>query len=227
MTEDRLKREIATCCRLMEYVGLIDFSGHVSARIGETDTFLINPRLSSRCAIGPGDLLKVNLNEEVLDGSGQLPIEVYIHSSIYRRRPDVNAVAHLHPPATIALSAAGKRYLPVIYHAAIFAEGVPFHDDCRHINSVERGDSLAVTLGHRRALIMRGHGAVMVAESVQALFFGSACLEDNAKHLITAYQIGEPTPLREEELAERDHIWRPMVFEKIWTYYLNKSGLCL
>ena len=65
---------------------------------------------------------------------------------------------------------------------------------------------------------MRGHGAVVVAESVKGAFFGSVYLEDNGEKLMDAYKMGEPVVLREDELKVGDRIWRQAQFEKIWTY---------
>lgn len=223
MDKNELRIEVATCVRMLEYLGLIDFSGHVSARIPGTDSIFINPWDASRHGLGPQDIAEANLDCEPLDEGVKLPSEIHIHASIYRRRSDIFAVAHLHSPATVALSAAGKDYVPVTHHGSIFASGVPVHDDCSHVNTLEKGDTLAELLGSCRAAIMRGHGAVVVAESVKGAFFGSVYLEDNAKKLLDAYKIGEPCPLREDELQVGDHIWRQPQFEKIWTYYQDKS----
>ena len=223
--EQALKLEIAACVRMLEYLGLIDFSGHVSGRVSGRKRIFINSWGASRCGLGPKDIVGANLEGEPLDGDVKLPSEIHIHTSIYNRRPDIMAIAHLHPPATTALSAAGKSFVPVIHHGAIFADGVPVYDDCRHVNTKEKGDALAAVLGSCRAAIMRGHGAVVVAESVKGAFFGSVYLEDNAKTLLEAYKIGEPRPLREDELRIGDDIWRQPQFEKIWTYYQEKSGV--
>jgi len=146
--------------------------------------------------------------------------------SIYRHRPDINAVAHLHPPVTTALSAAGKEYLPVMHHGAIFDAGVGVYDDCGHVNTVEKGDAVAKTLGNGRAMIIRGHGAVVVAESVIGVFFGSVYLEDNAEKLADVYKMGAtPKVLREDELQACRKIWRQDQFEKVWNYYQEISGI--
>src|SRR3989339_1256311 len=105
MTEDTLRIEVATCVRLLEYIGLIDFSGHVSARIPGTDTILINAwgGEASPEKVTPDDIVKADLDGNPLDKEDILPSEKHIHTSIYRRRPDILAVAHTHPPVTTAL----------------------------------------------------------------------------------------------------------------------------
>ncbi len=226
MSEDKLRTEVAMCVRMLEYLGLIDYSGHVSCRIPGTDTFFINSWGASRHGLGPADIVKSDLNGKALEEGVILPSEKNIHASLYRLRPDVNAVAHLHPPVTTALSAAGKEYVPVMHHGAIFHDGVSVYDNCCHVNTAEKGDALAAALGHRRATIIRGHGAVVVAESVKGVFFGSVYLEDNAKKLADAYMMGgKPQALREDELESCKKSWRQDQFEKVWNYYEETSGV--
>ena len=160
-----LRSQVAQCCRMIEACGLIDFSGHVSSRCGE-NRFLINPRDQSRFTAGPEDLVEANLEGRAV-GQGDVPSEVYIYSSIYRVRPDVNAIAHLHSPAVITLSIARREILPATLNGALFADGIPMYEDSRLINSPARGDLLARALGNARAVVIRSHGSVVVAEEYQ------------------------------------------------------------
>ena len=225
MNKNLLKIEVATCVRMLEFMGLIDFSGHVSCRIPGTENILINNWGASRHGLGPEDICETDLKGKPLEKSVTVPSEIPIHTSIYLRRPDVNAIAHVHPPITTALSSAGKGYHPVMHHGTVFSEGVPVYDDCGHVNTKEKGDSLAEVIGECRAVIMAGHGAVVVAECVKGCFFGSVYLEDNAAKLMEAYKIGSVRMLRKDELAVGKRIWRQPQFEKIWNYYLEKSGI--
>jgi len=225
MDESELRIELATSIRMLEFLGLIDFSGHVSVRHPNEAGLLINSWGGSRCSLGPRDIIRANMDGESLDPECTVPSEIHIHTSIYRKRPDVQSVAHLHPPITTALSIAGKPYVPVMHHGAIFASGVPVHDNCGHVNSKAKGDVLAELLADHRALIMRGHGAVVVAESIRGVFFGSVYLEDNAGKLAEAWKMGEPIPLREDECTAAAGIWRQNQFNKVWQYYQEKSGI--
>jgi L-ribulose-5-phosphate 4-epimerase len=227
MDENELRIELATCIRMLEFLRLIDFSGHVSVRDPNGDGILINSWGGSRCSLLPQDIVRAGMDGESLDPDATVPSEIHIHTSIYRMRPDIHSVAHLHPPVTTALSIAGKSYIPVMHHGAIFASGVPVHDNCGHVNSKEKGDVLAELLAGHRALIMRGHGAVVVAESIKGVFFGSVYLEDNATKLAEAWKMGEPIPLRGDEVAAAAGIWRQNQFNKVWRYYQEKSGIRL
>jgi ribulose-5-phosphate 4-epimerase/fuculose-1-phosphate aldolase len=153
------------------------------------------------------------------------PIELPIHSEIYRQRPDIFAVAHLHPPITTILSIAAKPYVPVIFHGAIFAGGVPVYDDCRLVNTQERGKALAKILGPLRAAIIRGHGAVVTAASVPAVFLTSVYLEENAHLLYKACAVGQPQALNDMELSEGPNLLHPRVIKKLWSYHIDKAGI--
>ena len=226
MNRDSLRHDVATCCGLSEYLGLFDFSGHASAKIEGEEALLINSRDSIRSRIRPEDIIKVNLQGEPLEKGTQAPSEIYIHTSIYQRRPDVQAIAHLHSPAVIALSITGKKFLPVIGRGALFAAGVPIYDDTRIVTSPDSGLCLAETLGDRRAVILYGHGSVVVAESVKALFAYALILENNARNQLAACQVGaQPRLLREEEIKEENLLYGQRLFEKIWDYYVHKADL--
>lgn len=228
MNDETIRRELATCVRMLEYLGLIDFSGHVSCRGPEGDTMYVNPWGGTVAPhrVRPEDIVKADLEGKPLTAGAKLPSEKDIHAAIYRRRPDVNAVAHLHPPITTALGIAGKKYEPVMHHGAVFHAGVSVHDDCGHVNTRAKGEAVADSLGVLRATIMRGHGAVVVAETVKGVFFGSVYLEDNAKKLVDAYKMGAaPQVLRPDELEAASKVWRQDQFEKVWDYYEDKAGL--
>src|SRR5919106_3714235 len=99
-----IKSKLATLCRLLEHLGLIDFSGHVSARVPGTENVLINPRNVARCKVTPADLLTIDLDGRVLEGRSGPPSEFPIHTEIYRVRPDVMSVVHLHSPMAILVA---------------------------------------------------------------------------------------------------------------------------
>jgi ribulose-5-phosphate 4-epimerase/fuculose-1-phosphate aldolase len=226
MHEDDLRRELAIGCRIAEYLGLFDFSGHASVRIEGTDTILINSRDSVRSAIDPKDIVIVNMAGESLEKNLKPPSEIYIHTEIYRYRPDVFSVAHLHSPAIIQLCVADKEFVPVINRGSYFADGIPVYNECHNINTEERGKILAKILGQRRAVIMQGHGSVVVGENLKAVIFGALFSELNAKYQGGAYRMGvEPHVLHEDEKLEGSRFWGQRIYEKVWDYYLHKANI--
>ncbi len=223
-----LRHKVAECVRLLEWMGLIDYSGHCSVRIPNTDHVLINAAAVSRCRLTPEHIVTVNLDGQLVAGDLQPPVETALHTEIYRARPDVWAVAHLHTLYSTLLTLAGQPIQPVIFHGGIFVAGVPVYNDSRHINSRERGAALAATLGQARAVMMRGHGAVVVGDEPESLLLAATYLEDNCEKQYRALQVGQVTPLTPAEAEEGNAtLWSPWRFKKLWSYYTDKAGLDL
>ena len=88
VTETTLRQYITECTRMMVMAELLDYSGHVSARIPGTDRFLIPPRDASRAGLTADEIVVCDLNGKVLEGKGPAPTETAIHSGVYRNRPE-------------------------------------------------------------------------------------------------------------------------------------------
>jgi L-ribulose-5-phosphate 4-epimerase len=231
--KNELRATVAQSCRMLEHEGLIDYSGHVSARDPDGKGYWIHTLEKPRHMVTPSDVIKVSLDGHVLSGKGMPPSEKWIHSEIYRVRPDVGAVAHLHPLYTNSLTIAGYNFVPVVQHGAMFGESLPMLDDSRHVDSKEQGEKLAQTLGNYRAALIRGHGVAVIGSDMVDCFTGCIFLEDNAKHLwqalgATGGRMDSLHGLKSEEIA---HGMRHFDIvnqrqrgsaKKIWDYYLQR-----
>src|SRR5438270_5256074 len=94
----RLKQKVAACVRLLHLEGIVNYSGHVSARLPDGGGFIIQPYIESRVTLRAEHLLELDFYLNYLPGSPthEMPIETRIHSEILRARPDVQAVVHTH-----------------------------------------------------------------------------------------------------------------------------------
>src|SRR5262245_63157986 len=108
ISETTLRQQLADCHRMMVMAELLDYSGHVSARIPGTDRILILPRDASRAGVTADDMLVVGLDGKVLDGNRLPPTETAIHLGVYRARADVHAVGHGHPPMATLVTKIGR-----------------------------------------------------------------------------------------------------------------------
>src|ERR1700716_4027355 len=142
-----LRRDLAAGRGSLVDAGIVAYSGHLSARAG-SDRLLIQPVDDVRAQLRPDRLLVVTLEGDVVDGDGQPPSELSIHTEIYRARRDVEAVAHFHhAPTTVFTLVDGCPVVRVKNHASRWAAGVPVHPDPSHIATAEQGRALAATLG--------------------------------------------------------------------------------
>lgn len=224
---EALRTEIAACTRIMNMDGLIDYSGHVSARLADGSGLLIQSFDDSRAALAPDDLLVCDFDGNVLDGPDgkKPPREVFIHTEIMKVRSDVNAIGHFHPEtATMFTLVEGRSLVPVKNHAARWMSGIPVHPDPGHVNSPETGKALANTLGACHAALIRAHGVVVTAESVPALLIDSVHFEENAKTLFHAAALGTVRGLSQDEMNDfLSRFNREAHIGKLWKYYLGRG----
>lgn len=224
---ESLRVQIAICTRIMNMEGLMDYSGHVSARLPDNSGIVIQSFDDSRAALEPDDLLTCDFDGQLIDGPAEKapPREVYIHTEIMKARPDINAVGHFHPEtATMFTLVEGRPLIPVKNHAARWMDGIPVHPDPGHINTAETGRALAATLGNCHAALIRAHGVAVTAESVEALLIDSVHFEENAKTLFHAAALGNVIGLTHEEMADfLSRFNRSAHIGKLWKYYLGRG----
>jgi ribulose-5-phosphate 4-epimerase/fuculose-1-phosphate aldolase len=225
-TLQRLALQVAACCRLLHQEGILNYSGHVSARVPGRDAFLIHPFLESRANVRAEDILICGYDCRLEPDSppGKPPRESFIHAEIYRARADVQAVAHTHSELAAAFTLARTTLLPMKSHAVRWASGIPIHPDPRRIETPEQGRELAETLGPHQAALLRAHGGVVVAESIPALLVDSVHFDENARAQVQALALGPILPLTEREFELlRGYDIRDQHVDKIWRYYVGKG----
>lgn len=220
-----LKTTIACAVRLLTAEGLMDMNGHVSVRPAGADHVLINSRGAGRLAVCARDIVTVDLSGRPLGGEGDPPVEIPMHTRIYVARPDVRCVAHLHPEYATAFTIAGRPLVPVFQLGAVFpVEGLPVYDDPDLIKTDQDGDAVARALRSGRAVLLRGHGAVVVGEDVETCFTTSIWLEENAKHLFRAAALGTPAVFAGHVARRvRASLWERAILLKTWDHYVAKG----
>ena len=223
---DQVALEVSAVTRLLEAEGILDYSGHVSARIPGRDAFVIQVGAISRAEVSPDSMLVVDHAGKVIEGEGQPPSEIPIHIEILKARPDVQAVLHSHMELAIAFTMMeGITLLPMRARASRWKSGIPTHPDPSHIKLKEQGEALAKTLGPHHAALMRAHGLVLLAESARALFIDAVHFKENATAQMQALQAGaKPLPLTDAEIAQIERMeMRDWHIKKLWNYYMRKG----
>jgi L-ribulose-5-phosphate 4-epimerase len=222
--QTKLRRQVAACTLLLNDLGLLGYSGHVSARIPGRDAIVIQSRDQPRSSLGPDELLICGFDGKLIEGPSGIkpPSEIFLHTEILRARPDVNAVAHFHHDRTTVFTMVENAALKLIKnHAIRWTNGIPVHPEPGHVNTPERGRALAATLGDTHALLIRAHGQVVAAESVPAVLVDCVTFIENAEAMILASQLGRVLPLTDAEIADfRSSLNRDHFVNKAWTYYL-------
>ncbi len=200
---------------------IVDHSGHGSAR-RDGGSFYINSAASARGALTTDDIVTVDLDGNLVEGSARPPFEFHIHSEIYRIRPDVQAVVHTHPRWSTFLTMVGAPYRAGYAQGALLGD-IPLLDSPLSVNTRPMGERVAATLGGGPAVLLKSHGAVVVGSDVVECFALAAYLEENAYRQYMAKQIGDPYVFSEaEQQAFRERLWTPNLFRKTWDHYRSR-----
>jgi ribulose-5-phosphate 4-epimerase/fuculose-1-phosphate aldolase len=142
----QLKQNIVTASHILHQQGIAAAFGHVSARIPGTDTYIFPPRMSL-ALVRTDNLLTLDVDGNQLSGEGRPNTEFWIHARIYKARPDVQSVCHVHPPSCVVLSALDETIRPLHASGAVFKNDVQVFDPITLIRTRELGDDVAKTLG--------------------------------------------------------------------------------
>lgn len=216
-----MKQQLVDAIRMLERAEYIDHNGHCSARC-EGNSFYINSGASVRGALTVDDVVTVDLDGNLVEGSARPPLEFHIHSEIYRARPDVNAVFHTHPKWSTFLSMVGAKFKPVYAQGVLLGE-IPLMDSPLSVNTKPMGEKLAATLGRGPAAFLKAHGVVVVGTDIVECFALAAYVEENAYRQYMAMQIGDPYIFTEaEQKACREKLWSANLFRKTWDHYYSK-----
>jgi L-fuculose-phosphate aldolase len=210
---DDLKAEVARSCQIVGRLHLTrEPNGHVSARIPGGDRIVIKARGRAESPLSyteVDDLAVCDLDGRLVEGREGLaaPAEVFIHTQVYRARPDVGSVIHIHPPAVVAFTVAGRELLPIVgaYNPSalrLITDGLPTYPRSVLINSVERGDDLARALGTAKACLMRGHGITTAGATVEEATLTAVHLNDLAELHFRADLLGGARPISDEDLTD-------------------------
>jgi L-fuculose-phosphate aldolase len=218
-----VKQELVDAIRMLARAELVDHSGHGSVR-RDAESFYINSGGSTRSALTIDDLVAVDLDGKLVEGSARPPLEYHIHSEIYRVRPDAQAVLHTHPRWSTLLTMVGEPYRVVYAQGALLGE-IPLVDSPMSVNTRPMGERVAATLSRGRAVLLKSHGAVIVGADVVECFALAAYLEENAQRQYLAMQIGDPYVFDDEEQqVVRERLGTPALFRKTWDHYHSKLG---
>ena len=216
-----LQQQLVDAIRMLARADIVDHSGHGSAR-RDGQSFYINSAASARGALTTDDIVAVDLDGNLVEGSARPPFEFHIHSEIYRVRPDVHAVMHTHPRWSTFLTMVGAPYRAVYAQGALLGN-IPLVDSPLSVNTRPMGERVAVTLGGGPAVLLKSHGAVVVGSDVVECFALAAYLEENAYRQYMATQIGDPYVFSEaEQQAFRERLWTPNLFRKTWDHYRSR-----
>jgi L-fuculose-phosphate aldolase len=222
-----LKKKMILAGKVLVREGQDDFTrGHISARLPDDPSlFFMKPHSLGLDEITMDNILTIDLDGKVVAGTSRRHSEVYIHSEIFKARPDVQSVLHTHPTYSIALSSSARPLGATSQPAASFYEALGLYEDTINlIRTPDMGAGVARALGPHRAVLLKNHGAVTATVSIEETVISMIMLENAAMVQMIADAAG---PLRPEfpraDIEQLKHdISRPEQFAINFDYLVRR-----
>jgi ribulose-5-phosphate 4-epimerase/fuculose-1-phosphate aldolase len=220
--------------RILAFEEVVDAFGHVSVRDPENANRYVMARSRSPELVEFADLIRFEQDGRSLDPDGRRPYgERMIHGAIYETRSDVNAVVHNHAYPLLPFGITGTPLEPMVHAASVIGPEVPVWDIAARFNetdmlvrSMEQGRDLAATLAGNSCLLMRGHGAVIAANSLKEAVMIAIYLKINAEVQMQAMAIGTPRGLSDAEVElSRATQFSPLALDRAWEYFAVRAGV--
>jgi HCOMODA/2-hydroxy-3-carboxy-muconic semialdehyde decarboxylase len=218
--------DLVTANRILANEGVVDGYGHVSVRNPANANRYFLARAGAPALVTAADIVEYDLDSTPASGSGTGYTERFIHGEIYRARPDVTAVVHCHCLDVIPFAAANVPLRPMYHMGYFIGEGVPTFDiraaggiTDMLVSTPQLGQALARVLGRRSAALMRGHGAVVAADSLHVVVAKAYYLNVNARLQAAAIQLrGDGVTYLDPEEAKK----AVQTYERSWEFWKSR-----
>jgi L-fuculose-phosphate aldolase len=221
-----LRQKIALTCRILAA------EGHESALAGQITARGDRPGTYWMLSFGLGfdearasNLVLVDDDLQLLEGDGMVNPSNRFHLWIYRRRPNVNAIVHTHPPYCSALSVVGQ---PLV---AAHMDTAMFYDDCAYLAEWpgppigdEEGRIIHEALGDNRAILLAHHGQLVATATIEEAAVLAVFIERAARMQVLAQSIGAIKAI-DPAIAQEAHDYRlkPRAVAATFHYFARRA----
>jgi L-ribulose-5-phosphate 4-epimerase len=202
MVLDELREQICRLHAELPRHALVAWtSGNISGRDPHTGFVVIKPSGIRYEDLTPENMVVVDLDGRVVEGKYKPSSDTFAHVYVYRHRPDVNGVVHTHSTFATAWAAAGRPIPPVL--TAIcdeFGGPIPVGVYAK-IGGDEIGQEIVRSIGTSPAILMKNHGVFTIGKTPEAAVKAAVMVEDVARTVFYALQLGQPDEIPAEEVA--------------------------
>ena len=201
--------DLAAASRILAAQNVVDAFGHVSMRHPSAPDRYLMAKSISPARVLPEDIIEYDLDSNPVNANGRGSfLERYIHSEIFKARPDVMSVVHSHSPSVVPFGLVGVPMQAMFHTAGFIAAGVPIFDIAEKfgatdmlVGNIEKGVALIEVMGSHDIVLMRAHGSVACGPTLQTAVFRAVYTEMNARiqHYAIALSGGMPLAALDEE----------------------------
>lgn len=175
-------------------------SGNISVRY--KDKIVITSSGSSNGNLSYEDLMLIDFDGNVVDGFKKASSEKMLHVEFYKKRPDVNAIIHVHPTFLSSFAAARKPLVdPVMAENVYYFGKIPLADYALP-SSKALVDNTAKYFDKYNAVLMANHGFIVGDVDMEQAYLKLELAESYAQVVLNATLLGGAVLLSEKEVAE-------------------------
>ncbi len=176
-------------------------SGNVSGRDPESGLVVIKPSGVPYAELTPEKMVVVDLDGKVVEGTLKPSSDTFAHVYVYRHRSEINGVVHTHSTFATAWAAVGKP-IPVVLTAISDEFGGPIPVGAyAKIGGDEIGREILRSIGSSPAILLKNHGVFTIGKTPEAAVKAAVMVEDVARTIFYALQLGQPDEIPAEEVA--------------------------
>ncbi len=212
---DAAVRDLVLANHILAAKEVLDGYGHISVRDPDNPNQFLLARSMAPGLVTAADIMTFDLDSKPVGGDTRVGyLERFIHGEIYRARPDVNSVIHSHTPELIPFGATGIQLRPLYHMTSFIGFGVPVYEIRNYraptsrsmlVTSQQLAQPLARLLGDKAAAVMmRGHGAAIVARTIPEVVGRGVYLKQNAALQAIAMTLSKQVTYLENEEGVAD-----------------------
>ena len=204
-----LREELVVLNQALPENGLVTWtSGNVSMRDPETGYVAIKGSGVKFVDLNPESMVVLDLDGKVIDGTLKPSSDTTSHLYIYQHRPDVYGIVHTHSNYATAFAALGKP-IPVYLTAQADEFGGPVPcGGFALIGGEQVGQAVIEAIGDSPAVLLKNHGVFTVGPSGEAALKAAVMVEDIARTVWLALQIGQPDEIPEGMIKKLNERYR-------------------
>jgi L-fuculose-phosphate aldolase len=199
-TEDELRREIVDIGRWIHERGYVSgYDGNISARL-DNHRILSTPTTISKGMMTVDDMVVVDYEGKKVSGRRNVTSELAMHLLIYKRRSDIMAVVHAHPPTATGYAAAGIPLNKALVSEVVLTFGCIPLAPYGTPGTPALSEALLPLVGSHDAILMANHGVVTYGPDLLRAYFKMETVEHFAKVSLVTKQLGREVLLSDAEV---------------------------
>lgn len=219
MLMEKERTEIAEAGRALLASGLTKGTGgNLSIFNLKKGLFALSPSGMDYTKITPADVVVMNLKDEIVEGERKPSTEYALHRILYERRPDIQAVLHVHAVYTSALSCMRQPILPLHYLTAYGGGPDVPCAEYASFGTAGLAENAYKAMEGRKAVLLANHGLLTGAATLKEAFNIADELEFCARLQCITGAMGGSVLLGNQEMlrnVEKFHDYcRPETYKK-------------